>query len=462
MSVYKSILKNYIAHGMSLGVTFLNQIAIVPLFIALWGVDKYADWILITAFSSFFIMADLGLNTVTTNEFVIKYQRKEYSVCSKLLANAFLFVSVVGGAIVLLSVIFAAIFGFKDLLQASVFSETETSAIFIFLILYVFIKMYGDVYNGIFRATSHTHLYITVYNIQRFIEISILCLGILFHVNIVLIVILYILPGLTTVMYKHFYSQRWFKVKYSVELIDISMLKSFVKPSIAFMFTPLGYAVSNQGMIFVVNALLGPVMLVTFTTTRTLVNFVRYVTVLLSSSIWPEISVAFGKNDQKIISAIFYRSMIVSFCIILICILFLTVFGQSIYTTWTKGVVVFDSLFFYGMLAVLLITCLWHISMTILTATNNHIAFSINFLSVQLIGIFLSYLVLIFYPHLFIIPIVLLPMEFLLLYSALKKINRLFDCNFQTMRTSICKETYLITNRTINTCLNYFNPKQSE
>jgi hypothetical protein len=80
MSIYKSIAKNYAANVFGMGINFLNQIAMVPLFIARWGVDKYADWILITAFSSFFAMADMGLSTVAINEFVIKYQQKNIIV----------------------------------------------------------------------------------------------------------------------------------------------------------------------------------------------------------------------------------------------------------------------------------------------------------------------------------------------------------------------------------------------
>jgi hypothetical protein len=53
MSIYKSIAKNYASNSIGLGINFLNQIAMVPLFISLWGVTKYADWILITAFLLF-------------------------------------------------------------------------------------------------------------------------------------------------------------------------------------------------------------------------------------------------------------------------------------------------------------------------------------------------------------------------------------------------------------------------
>ena len=113
MSVYESIVKNFAASIFGMGVTFLNQIAMVPLFIMYWGIAKYADWILITALSSFFAMTDMGLNRASNNEFVIKYNQKDYDTCLKLQTNAFLFVLSVFGVFLLVSVLILALWGFK-------------------------------------------------------------------------------------------------------------------------------------------------------------------------------------------------------------------------------------------------------------------------------------------------------------------------------------------------------------
>lgn len=440
MSIYKSIAKNYATNSIGLGLRFLEQIVMVPLFISFWGVAKYADWILITAFSSFFSMADMGLNSVATNEFVIKYQQKEYFTCLRLWINTFLYITVVGGAIILLSIIVAFATGFKDLLQVSVFPGFETSFVFVLLLAKIFLGMYSGTYHGVFRSVSCAHVSTMIENSVKFLEVFILFVGIWGEFNILLIVTVYLIPVCISIVYKHFYVQRWFKLKFSFKLVDLPLLKSFIKPSTAFMLIPLGWAVSNQGMIFVVNALLGPVILVVFTTTRTLINFIRSITELLSNAIWPEISVAYGKKEFRSILILWYRSFIITGILSLGCVILLFFAGEPVYLFWTKHAVVFNPIFFYGMLTVIFISCLWTIISIILLATNNHTSFSVVFLAVQLVGVGMTYLALSIYPDLSIIPVVILPLEFILLGYMVKNVNRLLISNSKMMLIGMCNE----------------------
>jgi O-antigen/teichoic acid export membrane protein len=447
MSVYKSIAKNYAANSVGLGLRFLEQIAMVPLFISFWGITKYADWILITAFSSFFSMADMGLNTFAANEFTIKYQQKEYVLCLKLWVNNFLYLTVVSVAIILLSIIIALTTGFQGLIQTSVFSGFETSFIFILLLAKVFLAMYSGTYHGIFRSVSCAHISTMIENSVRFFEILILLVGIWCNINILIVVTAYLTPVCASLVYKHIYVQRWFKLKFSFKWVDLPLLKSFVKPSAAFMLVPLGWAASNQGMIFVVNALLGNVMLVIFTTTRTLVNFLRTVMGLLASAIWPEVSVAYGKRNFATITKLYHRSFIITFVLSLFCIVLLIFFGKPVYMIWTKHALSFEAAFFYGMLAVLLVSCLWSITSVIPMATNTHASFSIAFVIVQLAGAGMTCVTLIIYPDLAIVPVGLLVADVFLLWFVTKEVNRLLNNNFATFRKQIPREMkFLIRN----------------
>ncbi len=449
-STYKSIAKNYLASGFGLGITFLNQIAMVPLFILFWGVEQYADWILITAFSSFFTMTDVGLNSVTQNEFVIKYHRQEYDICSKLLLNMFLLIAAVGFAIVCMAVIFSCFFGFDRLLNVSVFSGFQTSYVFVALLLQVFMKMYGGVYNGIYRAVSQTARCIMIENIVRFCEILILFVGIWLKLPIILIISVYVIPVMGSIVFRHFDSRKWFRPRFSTRHFDFPLLKSLLKPAFAFLALPVGNAISNQGMIFVVHAVLGPVLLVAFTTTRTLVNFLRAVMGMLAASIWPELSAAYGKHDMKTMSTIYHRSFIITIASCLLCILFLAVFGKPIYLAWTHYEVLFNAPFFYGMLVILLLLCLWSIASVVLSAVNKHINFSMVFLLVVVFETAITYVCLRIYPDLFIIPLALLIPEVLLLVYVLKKTNELLNNNFSTFFHQLGIESVFLMKRLVH------------
>jgi O-antigen/teichoic acid export membrane protein len=441
VSIYKSIAKNYGANTIGLGIRFLEQIAMVPLFISFWGVSKYADWILITAFSSFFSMADMGLNTVVINEFVIKYQQKEYFMCLKLWVNNVLYITVLSVTIILVSVIIACTAGFQGLLQTSVFSGFETSFIFILLLTKVFLSMCSGTYHGIFRSVSRAYIPVMIENSVKFFEVLILLIGIWCNINILIVVTVYLIPVCVGIVYKYICVQKWFKLKLSFKLIDLSLLKSFVKPSVAFMLIPLGYAVSNQGMIFVVKALLGSVILVVFTTTRTLVHFLRAVMNLLDSAIWPEVSIAYGKKNLSDISILYYRSFIATFFLSLFCVVFLGFFGEPVYLIWTKHAVSFESTYFYGMLAVLLVSCQWNITSVITLATNNHRLFSLIFLLTQAAGVGMACIALTIYPNLSIVPVMLLIAEVFLLWFVMKEVNRLLNGNFIIFCNGLWHET---------------------
>jgi O-antigen/teichoic acid export membrane protein len=377
----------------------------VPLFISLWGVNKYADWIILSALSSFFTMADVGLNTVTINQFVIKYQQKEYIQCSKLLMNAFLFIATTGFCVIIMSIGFSFLFDIKKLLHVSVFSAHETIFIFIVLLLGVFLQMYVAVYNGIYRATSHAHVFLIIHHFIRLLELLILSIGVIFNLNMYLLMFLYIIPEFIAIILIHLYAKKWFDFKYSIRLFDAPLLKSLIKPSFSFMLMPLGYAISNQGMILIISNLLGAVILVIFTTTRTLVNFIYSAMGVLSTAVWPEISVAYGRKDKKILSALYKHSLIITAILAFVCIFILVFAGEPIYLIWTRHAIAFDAIFFYGMLFTLFIAALWGIASVLPLATNNHGSFSVVFLISQSASVLLTYISLSIYPHLSVVPI---------------------------------------------------------
>jgi len=444
MSIYKSIAKNYAANVFGMGVNFLNQIAMVPLFISLWGVDKYADWILISALSSFFSMTNMGLNQATNNEFVIKYQHKDYVTCAKLLINSFLFILAVGGLFILVVVIASFTIGFKNILNTTVFTEKETSIVFILLLYNVFAKMYGGVYNGIFNANKNAHLCNMIDNAVRMSELIVLFLGILLQINIIVVIIVYSVPVLIAIFYRHHHSQQWFEISFHFQYLDWSTFKTLIKPSLAFMLVPFGFAVTNQGMVFVVNALLGSTVLVAFTTTRTLVNFLKSLMNLLGNSIYPEISSAYGRNDKKMIKKVYYRSFAITIFTSLAAIIVLLFAGKTIYLMWTKHAVIFNNTFFNGMLIVLFVSCLWGLSSVILLATNKHGSFTLVFLITQIAGIILSYLCLEIYPYIALIPVALFVPELALLLFTLAKVDKLLGNNFQNECISIGQETLFL------------------
>lgn len=445
MSIYKSIGKNYIAHGVGLGINFINKIVLVPFFLSFWGPDKYADWILVTSFSSLFTMFDMGLNTIISNEFIIHYQKGDFFLCAKLLSNAFLFIFIVGFLCISVIIVIFYRYSLKSFLHISTFSDFETAFVFIILLFQIFLKMYSSAYHSSFMATSHLYIAIMAENITKLIEIMILFLGLLFSINIVFLLIFYIVPSFLCLIWKHYYSKRWFKIDFSTKLFNISFLRPYIKPSFALMAMPVGFAVSNQGLLFIINIVLGHANVILFSTTRTLVNFLRSMMGILSNAISPHISIAYGKEDRILLLKFYYRLLIITFFMVLFCAVFLFFWGKPIYLYWTGYKIVFNPVVFNGMLMVLFISTLSGATSTTLFATNNHVSFSMLFLIFQLIGSICIYISLKYILSLSVVSLVLVSIESFILWFSIKQIHQLLHITWRSTGSNIVYEAkYLV------------------
>ncbi|WP_166332533.1 lipopolysaccharide biosynthesis protein [Sphingobacterium chungjuense] len=447
MVAYKAIIKNLAANSFGMAINFVAQIAMVPLFITFWGVSKYADWILITALSTFFAMTDMGLNRASNNEFVIQYQRHEYRRCEKLQLNAFLFIILIFLCFTSVSALVSTQWGLKGMLGVTSFTEVEVSATFILLLAQVFITMYGRVYHGVFRATAKTHIAIVVDNIIRIAELIVLFFSVFLGFDIIVLSLLYIAPSIGGCIFKHIYTRSIFSVKLSFGNFDKDIFVSMIKPSLAFMAFPLGQAIQNQGLVFAVNTFLGGAVLVAFTTTRTLLNFLRQIMNMLSTSVNPEICAAYGRKDYKAIFDIYYRSIIVTLVATLVCMIALLVTGKFIFLEWTKHAVPFDHTFFIGMLFVMLISCIWGLASVVPLSTNTHTKFTLTFLLFQFLGVGACYVVLSLFPALSYIPLVLFITETVLLICVLKQNNKFLNTDFSEMVISLWSQSKFLWNK---------------
>lgn len=150
------IRRTIVANLFGVGVNLLNQIVLVPFYLVCWGKSLYADWIVISAFTVFFSMSDIGLNSVIQNRFSIKYAENNISECNKLLTINTVIVTM----IFLVSLIGCIIYlcGFDVVKQMGLheLNRGDASFVFIMLLVQIFVGMYSGIENAVFKATRHT------------------------------------------------------------------------------------------------------------------------------------------------------------------------------------------------------------------------------------------------------------------------------------------------------------------
>jgi O-antigen/teichoic acid export membrane protein len=383
---HTSIGKNIIANFTKVGAIFIHQILLVPLYLIYWGTDKYSDWIVLSAITYFFSMSDMGLNSVTNNQFCISYGKKKYAECSSLIVNNYIILWSIAVIALLATLSICFFFNITKLLGLLTLSRQEASYIITLLIFKIFLDMSSLIPDAIYNAKSMSAKGTYINTILKLSVSLITLFGILLKLSIAEIVTISVFPTIISIIYKHFQTKRLFIIG-NIKLYNPILLKQILKPSISYMSFPVGLAFLYQGFTLVVSRFFGAETLVLFNTTRTMVNFIRNMSEIVTSGVKSEFSLAYGRNDHKRMEMIYRRSLWGTLSITCLCCMVLLIGGQWIYELWTRGKIEFSITLMLSFFVVIVFNTIWNTNGVILMATNKHTKLGVIYLFSSIIAL---------------------------------------------------------------------------
>lgn len=74
-TVKQRILRGIGANALGLGVNVLVQLVSLPVFLAVWGVEKYGEWLVLSSLAAFLSMSDIGFALAAANEMTMRVDR---------------------------------------------------------------------------------------------------------------------------------------------------------------------------------------------------------------------------------------------------------------------------------------------------------------------------------------------------------------------------------------------------
>ncbi len=387
-----AIQKNIIAFLFGIVVQLVNQILLVPLYLNYWGVNLYSDWIVLSAISSFFAMSNLGINSVTANQFAMDYSEDKNNLlrCRTLLTNNYLIVIIAAIFASTISLIYISVFNIVDNLGLHEIDRFKASLIFVLLIVKVFMGMYTSVLYAIYRAFSIYHKAVYQVTVCRLLESLIILVCLLLHIDILTMVILFLVPQILVFIYTRIDTYKIFKYNFKYSERNTTLLKSMLKPSLTFMAFPMGNAIVYQGFTLIINKFFGANTVVLFNTTRALCNFIKQILQTVQNSVWPEYSVAYGKQDKERMRYLHRKAFATTTFISIIIGIFLLIFGPNIYELWTNGKIQFSYPLMISFLVVIYADTLWNTSSVCLIATNKHSETGLRYVFMACLSIILA------------------------------------------------------------------------
>lgn len=388
---WERFLKGVGANALGQAVTVLIQVISVPLFIRFWGVELYGEWLILVSIPTYLALSDLGFGSAASNEMTLRVAQDDRPSALTIFQTTWLLISAIAVGCILL--ITAIVWGLPitHWLNFTHINSTDAAGIVLLMSLEVFMSQQvvlsvagyqceGNYPAGIF----HLHLI----RLLAFIAVG---LAIVLGARPVGVALIYVcataLGALTMGLNLHRRSP-W--LAYGYRHADLKVLKKLSLPAIAFMGFPLASALSNQGMTLIIGTLLSPVAVVVFSTQRTLSRLVWQILNLITNSVKPELSIAFGQGNLKLARQLHHKACKAALWLALLTAGGLALSGHWIVGLWTNGRVLFDADLFHIMLGIIVVNSLWNTSQAVPMAVNQHQQIALRYVIGSGITVFLA------------------------------------------------------------------------
>ncbi|KAA6336319.1 hypothetical protein EZS27_015511 [termite gut metagenome] len=379
MSIKKNILKNGIANTIQKVVRVLEQLLLVPFFISSWGAAYYGEWLTLTIIPTILAFSDLGFGSAAANSFVLKYASGNKSEAANISKTGFIIISfaIIGG--VLVGCIGLIIITQLDLLKNSLISNADAVWALSFLTVARLLVFYNQLFGAYFRAARRAALGINLLTVNGILNITVGFYVLFMGYGIVAFALFQLV---VSILFNIFYGWK------AISILGLNKEYSgcFSKPEVkditskgfGYLMSPIWQAILFQGTTLIVRLTLGPTFVTVFNTVRTLSRSVNQMGNVVSGSIFPELQYEIGAGRIDKAQKIFIYSMRIVLLFSVLGVVFLAIFGLSIYNIWTRNELHPPIMMWNIFLIGILFNAVWWTGSVIFQAVNRPYYFAIT------------------------------------------------------------------------------------
>lgn len=392
MTLKKRLLKNGLASVFQKGVRVLEQLFLVPFFITAWGAAYYGEWLTLTIIPSVIAFSDLGFGTASANSFVLSYASGDKQKAANISNTGMYLITIMVLAAMVISVVAILGLNYYKVFDKSLINSNEAILAVSILILACLLNFYNQLIESYFRAAQKAAMAINLLTVKAALNLGAGLLVLLLDYGVVEFAISQLLVSL---IFNFFY---WVKGKQVISLFDDYkgkrdkvILNEITKKGLGYLMFPAWQAIYFQGTTFVVRIVLGPEAVAIFNTVRTLSRSVNQLLNIVSSSIFPELQFEIGQGNEVKAQKIYRFSIISSFLIAFIGVVFLAFFGLWFYKIWTQNELIVPPLMWYIFVLGVLFNAFWWSSEPVFRAKNEPYKFAVVGVFSALVSVGLTY-----------------------------------------------------------------------
>jgi O-antigen/teichoic acid export membrane protein len=372
-------------------VTIMVQLVSVPVFLHSWGAKAYGEWLILSAIPTYMAFSDIGFSSVSANDMTMRVAIGDFNGALETFQSTWALISSTSLLVGLIFVTGTYLLPVTRWLNLSTTSPADARLILILLLSFTLVSIQADLICAGFRCEGNYAFGMFIKNTVRFTESLAVTILVAFHGTPRQAAATYLIVLTTgTVIMAAIMTRKSPWLRYGFSHASFLSTRRLISPAFAYMAFPAGNALSIQGMVLVIAALLGPIAVATFSTMRTLTRFGFQIMEAVKNSVWPELSAAYGTRNWALARKLHRVACQASLWMSLGSVVFLGFAGNRIIEVWTNGRIVMDVTAFRWLLVVIVANSFWYTSSVVTVASNTHERIAVCYLAGTCVSLILA------------------------------------------------------------------------
>jgi O-antigen/teichoic acid export membrane protein len=371
--VRQRIFRNGAAGIFGFAVTAGSQLLTVPVFISGWGKVRYGEWLVLTSIPAYFIFSDVGFGQVGSNKMAMLEAEGKESEVQSVLHTMWLFQTLLGLAMLGLGAVLFLALPWANWLALHGMEPRRVGQVLLGLLAYVLLNMQAQPYSAIYRSCGQMARFLTIASTSRLLEL-LLTLALVWlkgrEAQVVLGMVA--LRCLTLAFYHRDTRGRFPNLSVGFRHFSRAHFFSLFKPGVGHFGIGIAQAFQLQGMLLVINRLIGAEAVAIYSIARTLTRIPLQCVVLINGAIYPEFSgliVSGGLAKARDIHRIMLQ---LSLWISIAVAVFVLTAGPHVITIWTLGKINVTHALLAALNLSIIMNLAWFSSSVVLSSVNRH------------------------------------------------------------------------------------------
>jgi O-antigen/teichoic acid export membrane protein len=327
----------------------------------------------LSAIPTYIAFSDIGFGNVAANDMTMRVAAGDRDGALVTFQSTWLFISMTSLLVVVCFMSGAWMMPLGHWLNLSSTTPQDARLILTMLCAYALLCLQADLTTAGFRCEGNYALGMLIKNMMRLVETLTVTIFVAAHARPIQAAAAYLIMravGTPVMAWLMMRKSGW--LHYGLSYATRERTRSLAMPAVAYMAFPIGSALSLQGMVLVIAAMLGPVAVAIFSTMRTLSRFGFQLMEALKNSVWPELSLAYGVQNWALARRLHRVACQASLWSSIGSAIFLYFAGSRIIAVWTHGRIAMDVSAFHWLLLVIVANSFWYTSSVVTVASNTH------------------------------------------------------------------------------------------